>query len=185
MLTLIGIVVLVTLGYASRAKAASPVYMTERGSGALVWLANHPRPGTARSRAALERRSERRVWRGLRLAGVYYPFLCLHSHEGAWNSNTGNGYWGGLQFDSGFYHTYGMEYVYLWGHAGPLARLEPDGRRVSRLSRLSRLWGSRLHALGHRRDVRAMTSRQATTTATLSTLILAISAYVLWKGAVG
>ncbi|HWT46091.1 MAG TPA: transglycosylase family protein [Vicinamibacterales bacterium] len=23
---------------------------------------------------------------------------CLHSHEGAWNSNTGNGYYGGLQF---------------------------------------------------------------------------------------
>jgi hypothetical protein len=23
---------------------------------------------------------------------------CLHSHEGAWDSNTGNGYFGGLQF---------------------------------------------------------------------------------------
>jgi hypothetical protein len=23
---------------------------------------------------------------------------CLHDHEGAWNANTGNGYYGGLQF---------------------------------------------------------------------------------------
>jgi Transglycosylase-like domain len=24
--------------------------------------------------------------------------VCIHQHEGAWNANTGNGYWGGLQF---------------------------------------------------------------------------------------
>jgi len=24
--------------------------------------------------------------------------LCLHAHEGAWNANTGNSYYGGLQF---------------------------------------------------------------------------------------
>lgn len=24
--------------------------------------------------------------------------LCVHSREGAWNANTGNGYWGGMQF---------------------------------------------------------------------------------------
>lgn len=27
--------------------------------------------------------------------------LCVHSHEGAWTSNTGNGYYGGLQYDVG------------------------------------------------------------------------------------
>jgi hypothetical protein len=27
--------------------------------------------------------------------------LCVHSHEGAWDSNTGNGYYGGMQFDAG------------------------------------------------------------------------------------
>ncbi|HXH87243.1 MAG TPA: hypothetical protein VNI55_01370, partial [Gaiellaceae bacterium] len=26
-------------------------------------------------------------------------FLCIHRYEGAWNANTGNGYFGGLQMD--------------------------------------------------------------------------------------
>src|SRR5262245_19797091 len=33
-------------------------------------------------------------------------FLCIHSHEGAWDANTGNGYFGGLQMDHGFMRTY-------------------------------------------------------------------------------
>lgn len=24
--------------------------------------------------------------------------ICIHAHEGAWNANTGNGYFGGMQF---------------------------------------------------------------------------------------
>ena len=24
--------------------------------------------------------------------------VCIHQHEGAWNANTGNGYYGGMQF---------------------------------------------------------------------------------------
>jgi hypothetical protein len=52
-----------------------------------------------------------------RLAVLYPPpptvsaasWECIHSHEGAWDSNTGNGYYGGLQMDSGFMSTYGPE----------------------------------------------------------------------------
>lgn len=40
-------------------------------------------------------------------------FLCIHAGEGAWTSNTGNGYYGGLQFDSSFQRTYGGEYMKL------------------------------------------------------------------------
>src|SRR5439155_1969022 len=29
-------------------------------------------------------------------------FLCIHRYEGGWSSNTGNGYYGGLQMDLGF-----------------------------------------------------------------------------------
>jgi hypothetical protein len=92
--------------------------MTERGSAVLVWLERNPRPGTRGSRAEVAKRAQRRVWRGLHLAGVYHPFMCLHSHEGAWTSETGNGYHGGLQFDDGFQSTYGREYMGLWGSAG-------------------------------------------------------------------
>jgi hypothetical protein len=44
-------------------------------------------------------------------------FLCIHSGEGAWASATGNGYYGGMQMDSGFQRTYGPEFYRAWGTA--------------------------------------------------------------------
>jgi hypothetical protein len=44
-------------------------------------------------------------------------FLCIHRFEGAWNSNTGNGYYGGLQMDVSFQSRYGGDYVVRWGTA--------------------------------------------------------------------
>lgn len=44
-------------------------------------------------------------------------FLCIHRFEGAWNSNTGNGYYGGLQMDQRFMQLYGAEFVARWGTA--------------------------------------------------------------------
>jgi hypothetical protein len=44
-------------------------------------------------------------------------FLCIHRYEGAWTSNTGNGYYGGLQMDARFMRTYGAAYVQRWGTA--------------------------------------------------------------------
>jgi hypothetical protein len=44
-------------------------------------------------------------------------FTCIHQHEGAWNANTGNGYFGGLQMDWGFMKSYGAEYLRKWGTA--------------------------------------------------------------------
>jgi hypothetical protein len=34
-------------------------------------------------------------------------FLCIHRYEGAWNANTGNGYFGGLQMNMDFMRGYG------------------------------------------------------------------------------
>ena len=31
-------------------------------------------------------------------AAWYRGAICVHEHEGAWNSNTGNGYYGGFQY---------------------------------------------------------------------------------------
>lgn len=47
----------------------------------------------------------------------YAGLLCIHTHEGAWNANTGNGYYGGLQMDSSFESTYGPEFVAQYGTA--------------------------------------------------------------------
>jgi hypothetical protein len=39
-------------------------------------------------------------------------FMCIHRGEGSWTSNTGNGYYGGLQMDYGFMGTYGRQLLY-------------------------------------------------------------------------
>jgi len=44
-------------------------------------------------------------------------FLCIHRYEGAWSSNTGNGYYGGLQMDVSFQALYGGAYLRRWGTA--------------------------------------------------------------------
>jgi hypothetical protein len=44
-------------------------------------------------------------------------FQCIHRFEGSWSSNTGNGYYGGLQMDLAFQGLYGAEYESRWGTA--------------------------------------------------------------------
>jgi Transglycosylase-like domain len=44
-------------------------------------------------------------------------FTCIHHYEGAWDSNTGNGYYGGLQMDLRFQSRYGAAYLHRWGTA--------------------------------------------------------------------
>jgi hypothetical protein len=44
-------------------------------------------------------------------------FGCIHRYEGSWGSNTGNGYYGGLQMDLGFQKRYGSPYLRRWGTA--------------------------------------------------------------------
>ena len=46
--------------------------------------------------------------------GRLKDWLCIHHFEGAWNSNTGNGYYGGLQMDTSFIYTYGRDKVKLY-----------------------------------------------------------------------
>ena len=50
-------------------------------------------------------------------AALRQGFICIHHYEGAWTSNTGNGYYGGLQMDYGFMRSYGSEFVQRWGTA--------------------------------------------------------------------
>jgi len=48
---------------------------------------------------------------------LYTAFTCIHKYEGAWNANTGNGYYGGLQMDYSFMKAYGSEYLRIFGTA--------------------------------------------------------------------
>lgn len=108
---------LIVLTIATATARGGPIQMTERGSSTLVWLAKNRKPGTPRSRASLARRSQQRIWRGLRLAGVYDGFMCIHRHESIdWHIHNPP-YDGGMQEDRGFQLTYGAEFDRLWGLA--------------------------------------------------------------------
>jgi len=48
---------------------------------------------------------------------LFDAFVCIHHGEGAWNTNTGNGYYGGLQMNHDFMQHYGAEYLHQWGTA--------------------------------------------------------------------
>jgi Transglycosylase-like domain len=44
-------------------------------------------------------------------------FSCIHRYEGVWTSNTGNGYYGGLQMDLKFQRLYGSDFLGRFGTA--------------------------------------------------------------------
>jgi hypothetical protein len=48
---------------------------------------------------------------------LYEKWRCIHEHEGAWNANTGNGYYGGLQMDYSFMQAHGPQFLARWGTA--------------------------------------------------------------------
>ena len=50
-------------------------------------------------------------------ASLIQAFTCIHHYEAAWNADTGNGYYGGLQMDLGFQSSYGAEYLQRYGTA--------------------------------------------------------------------
>lgn len=53
------------------------------------------------------------------LLGNLKAWLCIKHYEsdccGGWKTNTGNGYYGGLQMDSDFMHTYGRDMIAKYG----------------------------------------------------------------------
>ncbi len=70
-----------------------------------------------RHRAAL-------VWTWARRPSFQRAWLCIHEGEGAWHSNTGNGYYGGLQMDLEFQHSYAPRFLLRRGTADRWTPLE-------------------------------------------------------------
>jgi hypothetical protein len=106
---LLTIAVVTASGHA--ASPDRPSARTFKGHGAEYWHWQYK----------LERRAHRRTI-STRIAAVgSHPleraFLCIKSFEGAWRSNTGNGYYGGMQMDLGFQRSYGSEFLRAWGTA--------------------------------------------------------------------
>lgn len=72
------------------------------------WTEQRDRVSAKASRCFAER-----MWNWFYSSGA----SCVKSHEGAWTSNTGNGYYGGFQADMSFQRAYGGEYLSRWGTA--------------------------------------------------------------------
>jgi transglycosylase-like protein len=69
------------------------------------WALAHWRREAARTRRAALNPPRLAAW------------LCIHRHEGPWNANTGNGYYGGLQMDLAFQRRYGVDLLRTKGLA--------------------------------------------------------------------
>jgi hypothetical protein len=76
---------------------------------------------------------------------TYEKWRCIHEHEGAWDSDTGNGYFGGLQMTSWFQRTYGPEFVARYGSANrwPVWAQLLAAERAWRQCRCFSQWGTR------------------------------------------
>jgi len=86
------------------------------------WLLLYPLPGRVLVHKVWLRRDVRHMRRlerrldavTLGPSWLVRAFLCIHSHEGAWN-DSGDPYWGGLQMDRGFMATYGAWAIRRYG----------------------------------------------------------------------
>jgi hypothetical protein len=83
----------------------------------VVWVAHlwQKRAVETRSEFAKHQAEIRRLQRAQN--ALTSDWACIHRYEGAWNSNTGNGYYGGLQMDWNFMSHYGSEFLARWGTA--------------------------------------------------------------------
>lgn len=105
-----------TVSIPARAELACGTYHLKHSNDVLRFLANHPTAGTARSRARVRRdhlwlrrfalskvtEARRRLAPPRPAVGHLAMWECIHAGEGAWNAQTGNGYYGGLQMTYGW-----------------------------------------------------------------------------------
>jgi hypothetical protein len=91
-----------------------------------VYSPNHSR--RMKWKAALQYLHQQRdtAWRALHppppLPPHYYAWLCIHSHEASW-SDSGDPFWGGLQFGWHEWQTYGSMYAPTADQATPLQQM--------------------------------------------------------------
>lgn len=92
----------------------------EVGFGQVRFRGAGPERWAARYRRQLQVTTTLRRELAAKLSRVVYlvdAFSCVHRYEGSWDAATGNGYFGGLQMDLGFQHTYGRELLSAKGTA--------------------------------------------------------------------
>jgi hypothetical protein len=108
-------------------KYRAETWRWQRLTGASLTLARPrserpPTPGFRRRALAFWRTESARARHAAFNPPRLAAWLCIHEHEGPWNANTGNGYYGGLQMDLAFQRAYGAD---LLRAKGPAHRWRP------------------------------------------------------------
>jgi hypothetical protein len=99
--------------YPGRVTHGSSRFRTARSDAYRRWALHLWQRRAATAVVALAGHAPRRV----ASASLTGAFLCIHRYEGPWTSNTGNGYYGGLQMNRGFMWRYGRDFLASWGTA--------------------------------------------------------------------
>jgi len=88
------------------------------GHGPEWWAARYrrERAKTHRLVRLMAARLDRVVW-------IVNAFQCIHSYEGSWSANTGNGYYGGLQFGYGEWRRFGGQFAPRADMASPAEQI--------------------------------------------------------------
>ena len=103
-------------------KSKSPEVRLHHGITALLWIDKYKDRFTSkRQMLNTQRGHEWLFYSSFDKLGYYDPFMCIyikerHPRQG-WATNTGNGYYGGLQMDWSFLTTYGPKFFERWGTA--------------------------------------------------------------------
>jgi len=113
---IIVVCILVIISLLTTTATAEPTYpsATYQGKTAKWWAkraVQARKDANARGRTIKIHQKANRQRVSLGSSGVTHAFLCIHSFEGAWNSATGNGYYGGMQMDMSFQRAYGREFL--------------------------------------------------------------------------
>lgn len=82
----------------------------------VVWVAHSWQSRATKARALYVKFAKERAARSIP-QWLVDSFSCIHGYEGAWDADTGNGYYGGLQMDLSFQSIYGAEFLARWGTA--------------------------------------------------------------------
>jgi hypothetical protein len=99
--------------YPGRVTRGSNLFRTARSDAYRRWALHLWQRRAATAVVAVASHAPRR----LASAALTGAFMCIHRYEGSWTSNTGNGYYGGLQMDRGFMRRYGRDFLARWGTA--------------------------------------------------------------------
>lgn len=115
-----------------------------------LWVAHHWHHRAVRAKHMYVEHLKELQRQQVALGSLTSDWACIHRYEGAWNANTGNGYYGGLQMNIAFQTLYGGEFLKRWGTANnwPVWAQVTAANRAKNSGRGYYPWPNTAHACG-------------------------------------